>query len=66
MMQIGATLSNSSRSVEAISYYEKTLSLRPEFARGWLNLGIAHANSQQYDLAVRAYLKALSLNASAR
>lgn len=64
--KVGATMANSNRSVEAMSYYEKTLSLRPGYARGWLNLGIAHANSQQYDLAVRAYLKALSLNKSAR
>ena len=64
--KVGATMANSNRSVEAMTYYEKTLSLRPGYARGWLNLGIAHANSQQYDLAVRAYLKALSLNKSAR
>ena len=64
--QIGATMANSSRSMEAISYYEKMLSLRPRYARGWLNVGIAHTNNQQYDLAVRAYLKALSLSPTAR
>ncbi|CAE7487929.1 PEX5 [Symbiodinium microadriaticum] len=64
--KIGATLANSNRSMEAISYYEKMLSLRPRYARGWLNVGIAHANSQQYDLAVRAYLKAISLCPTAR
>jgi tetratricopeptide (TPR) repeat protein len=35
------------------------------YARGWLNLGISHANLGQHGAAVRAYLRALELNPAA-
>ncbi len=46
--QLGATLANSERSVEAIPFYEKSLSIKPRYARGSLNLGIALANVGNY------------------
>jgi tetratricopeptide (TPR) repeat protein len=41
------------------------LQLKPRYARGWLNLGIAHANLGQHEAASRAYLHALGLSPSA-
>lgn len=41
------------------------MELKPKYARGWLNLGISHANLGKYDLAARSYLKALDLNNNA-
>ena len=36
-----------------------------QYARGWLNLGIAHANLMNYGEAARCYLSALRLNGEA-
>jgi peroxin-5 len=63
--KIGATLANSNRSSESISWYVNALKQRPGYARGWLNLGIAYSNLQQYDEAVKAYLQSLSLSPQA-
>jgi hypothetical protein len=35
-----------SRSAEALPAYYEALRLKPKYARGWLNLGISHANLQ--------------------
>ena len=48
-----------------IPAYNRALELKPKYARGWLNLGISHANLGKYDLAARSYLKALDLNNNA-
>ena len=40
----------------------RALEVRPRYARGWLNLGVSHANSGQYQEASRCYLQALTLN----
>jgi tetratricopeptide (TPR) repeat protein len=42
--KLGATLANSQRSEEALPAYHRALDLKPKYARGWLNLGISHAN----------------------
>ncbi|RQM11590.1 hypothetical protein DD237_008429 [Peronospora effusa] len=72
--KIGATLANSARSSEAIPAYHRytanvsayvtfsALELKPRYARGWLNLGISHANLGNYEEATKCYLQALSLN----
>lgn len=39
--------------------------MKPRYARGWLNLGIGHANLGKYQEACRCYLQALSLNDNA-
>jgi tetratricopeptide (TPR) repeat protein len=51
--------------VEAIPYYARALKIRPLYARGWLNLGIAYANLGQYDEAVKAYVQALAISSDA-
>ncbi|KAI9922560.1 hypothetical protein PsorP6_000097 [Peronosclerospora sorghi] len=72
----GATLANSARSSEAIPAYHRSLNhvrlwcssaleLKPRYARGWLNLGISHANLGNYEEATKCYLQALSLNSRA-
>jgi len=63
--KLGATLANGSRSQQAIPAYEKALAIKPRYARGRLNLGISHANLQNYEGAARAYLSALRLNPDA-
>ena len=63
--KLGATLANGSRSEQAIPAYHKALELKPKYARGRLNLGISHANLQNYAAAARAYLDALRLNPDA-
>jgi tetratricopeptide (TPR) repeat protein len=40
--------------------------LKPMYARGWLNLGISHANLGGYNEGARCYLQALNLNPNAR
>ena len=39
---------NSDRSAQAIPAYHRALELKPKYARGWLNLGISHANLSDY------------------
>ena len=63
--KVGATLANSARSEQAMPAYHKALKLRPKYARGYLNLGICHANLNNYSEAARNYLTALTLNPKA-
>ncbi len=64
--KLGATLANSNRSEEALSSYRVALSLKPKYARGWLNMAIAHSNLHNYSEASRCYLQTLSLNQEAK
>lgn len=63
--KLGATLANSGRSAEALPHYHAALAAKPRYARGWLNLGISHANLGAQPSAVRCYLRALELNPGA-
>lgn len=58
-------MANGENSAEAIQYYARALKVRPLYARGWLNLGIAYANLGQYDEAVKAYVQALAISSDA-
>lgn len=54
--RLGATLSNSGRSAEAIQYYHHALALQPEFVRCHFNLSISCLNLKMYqDAAVHIY-----------
>ena len=64
--QLGATLANANQSLRAIPIYEKALQLRPNYARGWLNLGISHANGGNNLEAAKTYIHALELSPEAR
>jgi len=59
--RLGATLANSGRSNEAISYYHKALSLHPSFVRALFNLGISYINLAQYPLAAQHIISAIRL-----
>ena len=39
--KLGATLANSNRSQDALQVYHEALSLKPKYARAWLNLAIS-------------------------
>ena len=47
------------------TFLGRALGLKPRYARGWLNLGIAHANLGRPKASVRAYLRALELSPQA-
>lgn len=54
--RLGAVLSNSGRSDEALHYYRYALELKPDFARCHFNLAISCLNLQRYaDAAIHSY-----------
>ena len=59
--RIGATLSNSGRSDEALLYYEHALALRPGFARCHFNMSISCLNLKMYQEAAEHAYTALTL-----
>jgi len=64
--KFGATFANGNRSDEALPLYKVALSLKPKYARGWLNMAISHSNLHNYSEAARCHLQTLSLNPEAR
>ncbi|KAI8928889.1 hypothetical protein BC831DRAFT_446265 [Entophlyctis helioformis] len=61
---LGATLTNSGRTEEAIDAYYKALELKPTFVRARYNLGVGCNNIGCYREAVEHLLGALSLHGS--
>ena len=47
---------------EAIEAYQKCISLKPDFAEAYSNMGVALKNQSKLDEAIEAYQKSLSLN----
>ncbi|KAI9802521.1 MAG: Peroxisomal membrane signal receptor PTS1 [Piccolia ochrophora] len=60
--RLGATLANSGRSEEAITAYEKALTLRPNFVRARYNLGVSCINIGCFEEAAQHLLGALSMH----
>ena len=60
--RLGATLANSGRSEEAITAYEKALTLNPNFVRARYNLGVSCINIGCYEEAAQHLLGALSMH----
>ena len=58
-------MANSGLSKEALECYHQSLSLKPNYARAWSNLAIAHTNMEEYDNASRFFLAALQLSPDA-
>lgn len=59
--RLGATLSNSGRSEEALRYYHQALDLRPGFVRCHFNLSISCLNLKMYQDAASHIYTALTL-----
>eukprot|EP00388_Colpodella_angusta_P005272 GDKJ01016422.1.p1 GENE.GDKJ01016422.1~~GDKJ01016422.1.p1 ORF type:complete len:380 (+),score=27.24 GDKJ01016422.1:49-1188(+) len=57
--KLGATLANSSKSEEAISMYENALNINPGYVRARYNLGIAHNNLGNHQLAAENFARAI-------
>jgi predicted O-linked N-acetylglucosamine transferase (SPINDLY family) len=55
------TLNELKRFDEAITHYDKALSLKPDYAEGWSNKGVTLYELKRYDEAITHYDKALSL-----
>jgi Flp pilus assembly protein TadD len=47
---------------EAISHWEKAIEIDPTYAAAWNDLGIAYEEQGKFDLARKAYEKALQLD----
>ena len=47
---------------EAVEAYKKCISLKPDFAEAYSNMGVALKNQSKLDEAVEAYKKAISIN----
>ncbi|KAL8381159.1 hypothetical protein RB595_005442 [Gaeumannomyces hyphopodioides] len=60
--RLGATLANSGRSEDAISAYEKALSIRPNFVRARYNLGVSCINMNCEREAAGHLLAALAMH----
>jgi peroxin-5 len=59
--KLGATLANGNRSQEALEAYDKALDINPGYVRAHYNLGIAHSNLGQHNLAAKQLLRAIIL-----
>lgn len=59
--KLGATLANGNRSQEALEAYDKALDINPGYVRAHYNLGIAHSNLGQHNLAAKQLLRAIVL-----
>ncbi|KDR75203.1 hypothetical protein GALMADRAFT_249168 [Galerina marginata CBS 339.88] len=62
--RVGATMANSGRAEEALSYYYRALELNPGYIRARFNLGISCINLRRYEEAAQHILDALVLQDS--
>ncbi|CAO1620206.1 unnamed protein product [Sympodiomycopsis kandeliae] len=62
--RLGAVLSNSGRSSDALNYYRYALDLKPDFARCHFNLAISCLNLQMHAEAAKHCFVALSLQSA--
>jgi tetratricopeptide (TPR) repeat protein len=55
------TLNDLKRYDEALTHYDKALSLKPDYAEAWSNMGNTLSNLKRFDEALAHYDKALSI-----
>ena len=58
---LGASRSQIGMLEEALDAYKKTISLKPDYAEAYSNMGVAYRNMGKPDEAIDAYKKAISL-----
>ena len=58
---LGASRSQIGMLEEAIDAYKKTISLKPDYAEAYSNMGVAYRNMGKPDEAIDAYKKAISI-----
>lgn len=61
-MNAGTVLLQQGKAAEALPYFRKSVSARPDYGRGWFNLGLALARTGDAEGARQALLKARSLS----
>lgn len=62
MNKIGAMHALLKRQDLAREMYHKTLDMKPNYVRGWVNLGINYKISLEFNKSIYFFLNALSLN----
>ena len=58
---LGASRAQIGKFDEAIEAYKKSISLKPDFAEAYSNMGVALKNQGRFDEAIEAYKKSISL-----
>ena len=64
--KLGATMANSGLSQQSLIAYHQALALKPNYARAWSNLAIAHTNLSDYESASKFFLTALQISPNAK
>jgi superkiller protein 3 len=61
--RLGTVMSEQGKWEEAQTYLSKATVAKPDFAKAWFRLGLAHNAERQYPEAVEAYMKSIESNA---
>ena len=48
----------------AAEFYKRAIVVKPDYADGWFNLGLACANEKNYEDSKKAFLKVIELDAN--
>ena len=59
---MGDALQKTGKKKEAIGYYQQAISIQPDFAKVYVNLGSLYANQKQWQQAVDSYQQALKID----
>ena len=59
MSNKGLCFSNLGKDEEAIGYYDKAISLDPNYSNAWINKGVILSDNRDFETAIRCYQTAL-------